>query len=137
MSDIVGRRIEKNGQILEEKFMKKSMITLFLLVAGVLSVGVVAVSVEAHTRTVKIKVDKNGFSPSSIDAEAGHKLNLVFNRADKNNCGSVVVFPKLKIRKNLPVGKDVIVSLNPTESGQITFTCGMGMYKGSIVVSEG
>lgn len=117
--------------------MKKSMITLFLLVAGVLSVGVVAVSVEAHTRTVKIKVDKNGFSPSSIDAEAGHKLNLVFNRADKNNCGSVVVFPKLKIRKNLPVGKDVIVSLNPTESGQITFTCGMGMYKGSIVVSEG
>ncbi len=93
--------------------------------------------VEAHTRTVKIKVDKNGFSPSSIDAEAGHKLNLVFNRADKNNCGSVVVFPKQKIRKNLPVGKDVIVSLNPTETGQITFTCGMGMYKGSIVVSEG
>ncbi len=93
--------------------------------------------VEAHTRTVKIKVDKNGFSPSSIDAEAGHKLNLVFTRADKNNCGSVVVFPKLKIRKALPVGKDVIVSVTPVEAGQITFTCGMGMYKGSIVVNEG
>lgn len=93
--------------------------------------------VEAHTRTVKIKVDKNGFSPSSIDAEAGHKMNLVFNRADKNNCGSTVVFPKLKIRKSLPVGKDVVVSIIPAESGQITFTCGMGMYKGSIVVSEG
>ena len=92
---------------------------------------------EAHTRTVKIKVDKNGFSPSSIDAEAGHKLNLVFKRADKNNCGSVVVFPKQKIRKSLRVGKDVVVSITPTKSGQITFTCGMGMYKGSIVVSEG
>ena len=92
---------------------------------------------EAHTRTVKIRVDKNGFSPSSIDAEAGHKLNLVFNRADKNNCGSVVVFPKQKIRKSLRVGKDVVVSITPTESGQITFACGMGMYKGSIVVSEG
>lgn len=92
---------------------------------------------EAHTRTVKVKVDKNGFSPSSIDAEAGHKLNLVFNRADKNNCGSTVAFPKQKIRKSLPVGKDVVVSITPTESGQITFTCGMGMYKGSIVVSEG
>lgn len=91
---------------------------------------------EAHTRTVKIKVDKNGFSPSSIDVEAGHKLNLVFNRADKNNCGSVVVFPKQKIRKNLPVGKDVIVSLIP-DAGQITFSCGMGMYKGTIVASEG
>ena len=92
---------------------------------------------EAHTRTVKIRVDKNGFSPSSIDAEAGHKLNLVFNRVGKNNCGNRVVFPKLGIRKSLPVGKDVIVSVTPRESGQITFTCGMGMYKGSIVVSEG
>lgn len=117
--------------------MKRSLIALFLLVTGVVSVGLVAVSVEAHTRTVKIRVDKSGFSPSSIDAEAGHKLNLVFNRADKNNCGSTVVFAKQKIRKALPVGKDVVVSITPTESGQITFACGMGMYKGSIVVSEG
>jgi len=93
--------------------------------------------VEAHTRTVKIKVDKNGFSPSSIDAEAGHKLNLVFTRASDSNCGRVVVFPKQKIRKSLPVGKAVVVSITPTESGQINFACGMGMYKGSIVVSEG
>jgi plastocyanin domain-containing protein len=92
--------------------------------------------VEAHTRTVKIRVDSNGFSPSSIEAEAGHKLNLVFNRADKNNCAGTVVFPKLNVRRSLPVGKDVIVSFTPSEAGQVTFTCGMGMYKGSIVVSD-
>lgn len=92
--------------------------------------------VEAHTRTVKIKVDKNGFSPSSIEVEAGHKINLVFNRTDKNNCGGRVVFPKLKIRKNLPVGKDVIVSLTPAEAGNISFTCGMGIMKGNVVVSD-
>jgi len=92
--------------------------------------------VEAHTRTVKIRVDKNGFSPSSIEVEAGHKLNLVFNRADKDNCGSMVVLPKYKIRKALPVGKDVIVSITPTAAGNISFTCGMGMYKGSIVVTD-
>ncbi len=92
--------------------------------------------VEAHTRTVKIRVDKNGFSPSSIEVEAGHKVNLVFNRADKNNCGNTVVFPKLKIRKNLPVGKDVIVSITPTKAGNISFSCGMGMYKGSMVVTD-
>jgi plastocyanin domain-containing protein len=92
--------------------------------------------VEAHTRTIKITVDKNGFSPSSIEVETGHKLNLVFHRADKNNCGDAVVFPKLKIRKNLPVGKDVIVSLTPRQSGNITFNCGMGMYKGSLVVAD-
>jgi plastocyanin domain-containing protein len=92
--------------------------------------------VGAHIRTVKIKVDKNGFSPSSIEVEAGHKLNLVFNRTDKNNCGGTVIFPKLKIRKTLPVGKDVIVSFTPTAAGNVSFTCGMGVYKGSIVVAD-
>ena len=91
---------------------------------------------EAHTRTIKIRVDKNGFSPASIEVETGHKLNLVFNRAADKNCGSVVVFPALKIRKNLPVKKDVIVSFTPSKTGQVTFTCGMGMYKGAIVVSD-
>ena len=119
--------------------MKK--LKLFLaLTAIIVGVGgafaLVTNVVEAHTRTVKITVDKNGFSPSSIEVEAGHKLNLVFNRADKNNCGSVVVFPKLKIRKSLPVGKDVIVSFTPTEAGNIAFSCGMGMMKGSIVVAD-
>ena len=111
-------------------------LTAVIVIAGG-AFGVMTAAVEAHTRTVKVKVDKNGFSPSSIDIEAGHKLNLVFNRANDKNCGSKVVFTKLGISKTLPVGKDVVVSITPTESGQISFACGMGMYKGSIVVSEG
>lgn len=113
-----------------------------LTVTGALMIGLtaafaVATNVaEAHTRTVKIRVDKNGFSPSSIEVEAGHKINLVFNRTDKNNCGGTVVLPKYKIRKNLPVGQDVIVSITPQAAGRISFTCGMGMYKGSIIVNE-
>ena len=118
----------------------RRMKLFFLLAALVVALGVgLGVNtgvVEAHTRTVKIRVDKNGFSPSSIEVEAGHKLNLVFNRADKDNCGGTVVFPKLKIRRNLPVGKDVIVSFTPTDAGTVTFSCGMGMMKGSIVVSD-
>ncbi|MCY7346160.1 MAG: cupredoxin domain-containing protein [Pyrinomonadaceae bacterium] len=119
--------------------MKKLKLSLALMALVACLGGAVALVtnvVEAHTRTVKIRVDKDGFSPASIDVEAGHKLNLVFNRTDENNCGNVVVFPKLKIRRNLPVGKDVIVSLTPKEAGNITFTCGMGMYKGSLVVAD-
>lgn len=92
--------------------------------------------VEAHTRTVKIRVDKNGFSPSSFEVEAGHKLNLVFNRVDKDNCGGTVVLPRYKIRKALPVGKEVIVTIVPKAAGTISFTCGMGMMKGNIVVTD-
>jgi plastocyanin domain-containing protein len=116
--------------------MKKLKLFLALAALIVGAFALVTNVVEAHTRTVKIKVDKNGFSPASIEVEAGHKLNLVFNRADKNNCGNVVVFPSLKIRKTLPIKKDVIVSFTPTRAGAVTFTCGMGMYKGSIVVAD-
>ena len=118
------------------KKLKLSLALMALIVGLGGAFALVTNVVEAHTRTVKIRVDKDGFSPSSIEVEAGHKVNLVFNRADKNNCGNVVVFPKLKIRKNLPVGKDVIVSLTPTKAGNISFTCGMGMMKGSIVVAD-
>jgi len=111
-------------------------LTAFIVIAAGAFVFVTNV-VEAHTRTVRITVDKNGFSPSSIEAEAGHKLNLVFKRARGTNCGNRVVFPKLGIRRNLPVGKEVVVSVTPRDAGQISFSCGMGMYKGSIVVIEG
>ena len=119
--------------------MKKLKLLLILTVAFVIATGVVSLPtrvVQAHTRTVNIKVDKNGFSPSSIDVEAGHKLNLIFNRAAKNNCGNIVVFRKLNIRKSLPVGKDVLVTFTPRKPGRVTFSCGMGMYKGTVVVSE-
>jgi len=118
----------------------KKMKVLSVLTAVVVAAGgifaLVTNVVEAHPRTVKVKVSKSGFSPSSIEAEAGHKLNLVFNRAADSNCGNKVVFPKLNITKSLPVGKDVIVSFTPTKAETVTFSCGMGMYKGNIVVSE-
>lgn len=120
--------------------MKKLKIFLALMAMLVVAGGAFIIetaSVEAHTRTVKITVDKNGFSPSSIDAESGHKLNLVFKRVGNDNCGNQVVFPKLGIRKKLPVGKDVIVSVTPRDRGQINFACGTGIHRGSIVVTEG
>ncbi len=119
--------------------MKNKKLILGLIALVITFGGVFAIVtnvVEAHSRTVKISVSKNGFSPSSIDAEAGHKLNLVFNRVDKQGCGDEVVFPSLKVRKKLPVGKDVIISFTPTASSQVNFTCGMGMMKGKIVISD-
>ena len=119
---------------------KVKRMKLWLVMAALVVTGGVVVFesnvVEAHTRTVRIKVDKNGFSPSSIEVEAGHKLNLIFNRADNDSCGRTVVFRRPSIRKALPVGQDVLVTITPRVAGRINFACGMGMHKGSIVVSE-
>ena len=82
----------------------------------------------------KITVSKNGFDPASINAKKGEKLTLAFYRADAENCGDEIVFPKLKIKKKLPVGETVLVEINPTESGELAFACGMDMLKGKVLV---
>ena len=87
-----------------------------------------------HPKTVRITVSKEGFSPSSINVEEGFPLTLIFRRINKQGCGDKVVFPSLGITKNLPVGKRVTVKFTPEQTGSIAFTCGMGMYKGNIIV---
>lgn len=90
----------------------------------------------AHAKTVRVTVTKKGFSPSSISVEQGSALTLIFKRTKNEGCGNKVVFPSLNITKDLPVGKSVTVKFTPSQTGNISFTCGMGMYKGSIVVSD-
>ncbi len=92
-----------------------------------------ATTAAKHPKTVRISVTKDGFSPSSIRAEKGYPLTLIFNRADNQGCGREVVFSSLNIRKKLPLKKNVTIVITPQESGEIAFACGMGMMKGAIV----
>ena len=85
-----------------------------------------------HPKTVRITVSKDGFSPSSINVEEGFPLTLIFHRKNKQGCGNKIVFPSLKITRNLPVGKPVAVKITPDRPGTIAFTS--GMCEGSIVV---
>lgn len=82
----------------------------------------------------KITVSKNGFEPASLSAKKGEKLMLAFYRADAENCGGEVVFPKLEITKKLAVGETVLVEITPTESGELAFACGMDMVKGKVLI---
>ncbi|MCA1623642.1 MAG: cupredoxin domain-containing protein [Acidobacteria bacterium] len=83
---------------------------------------------------IKITVSKNGYEPSEIKVEKGKPAKLAFYRADAENCGGEVIFSKLNITRKLPIGETVLVEINPTETGEISFACGMGMYKGKILV---
>ncbi len=92
-----------------------------------------SVTAAKHPRTVRISVTKDGFSPSSIRAEKGSPLTLIFNRADNQGCGTEVVFESLNIRRKLPLKKNVKIVITPDKTGEIAFACGMGMMKGAII----
>ncbi len=91
---------------------------------------------ESSAKTIKVTVSGKGFTPEQVSVKKGHLVKLAFYRADADNCGSEVVFPKLNIKRALPVGKTVTVSFTPTGSGEIAFACGMNMMRGKVVVTD-
>lgn len=83
-----------------------------------------------------ITIDGGKYSPAAISVVKDKLVALTFKAGKEMGCGSTVVFPSLKIRKEVPAGKSVTVLFTPTKEGTIDFTCGMGMYDGSIVVKS-
>lgn len=86
------------------------------------------------TREIFVTVDEKGYTPSSLSAPAGQKVRVTFKRTSDVGCGQQVVFPALKIQKDLPLDKAVSVDLTMPASGSLGFQCGMGMYKGAVLV---
>ena len=85
---------------------------------------------------VLIKITSAGYEPSRIDVTAGEPVKLAFQRSDAQNCGSTVIFPDLNIQRTLAVGKIAVVEFTPWKTGEITFACAMGMYRGVVVVNN-
>ncbi len=87
-------------------------------------------------RRVAVLIESAGYTPATVDAAPGEALTLVFERHDDRNCGEVVAFPATGKRVEVPVGTPVAVDVVAPASGQLAFTCGMGMYEGAVVVAS-
>lgn len=89
----------------------------------------------SEARRVTVLVSGAGYTPDTVEAQAGETLVLVFERPDGANCGEELVFPDSGRKVALPIGTTEVTVTAP-ESGQLSFTCGMGMYQGAVVVSS-
>jgi len=89
----------------------------------------------ADGRRVDITVGPEGYVPATIQAKAGESLVLRFTRTTKSECLSEVVFPDLKIKKELPMNTTVEIPVKADKPGKIAFQCGMAMVHGHIDVS--
>ncbi|HVH44616.1 MAG TPA: cupredoxin domain-containing protein [Labilithrix sp.] len=84
---------------------------------------------------VKVVADEDGFKPSSVTFKKGTPASLVFLRTSDETCATEVVFPELNVKKDLPKGKPVTIDVPTDKEQKLTFQCGMGMYKSSVVVN--
>jgi plastocyanin domain-containing protein len=93
-----------------------------------------AEKVTADSGNVKVTVSDHGFAPSSIQAKRGQPLTLQFTRVSDQTCAKQVAFPELNLTKDLPLNTVVTIQVPTDVARTLTFQCGMGMYKSSVVI---
>lgn len=82
---------------------------------------------------VSITVD-GGYKPASIKVKKGQTTVLKITRKDPNSCLEEIILPDFKIKKYLPLGQEVKITIKPEIAGEFGFHCGMNMYHGKITV---
>ena len=97
----------------------------------------VAVSAVIPRDAIRVRVGPGGFVPARIDVAAGKPATLAVTRDTQPNCASKIVFPDLGITRELPLGKTTIIRLPAMATmaaKELKFACGMGMFRGLVVV---
>jgi hypothetical protein len=98
---------------------------------------------ESRIRSEKPKVQiarviltEQGYKPDAVRLRRGIPARITFVRQVEGTCGAEIVLPDHDIKRSLPLNKPVVVEFTPNKSGEFSFTCGMGMLRGKIVVQE-
>jgi plastocyanin domain-containing protein len=89
----------------------------------------------APAGAIAIEANEKGFTPSSVSVKAGAAATLVFKRTTDETCATKVVFPEIGVSKDLPLNTPVTVEIPAGAARTLTFQCGMGMFKGKVVIS--
>lgn len=93
------------------------------------------VVLENGVQVVRMDQVSSGYEPSTFTIKKGIPVKWIVNSVDSNTCASSIVAPSINIRKTLTPGENIF-EFNPTEVGQIRFSCSMGMYTGTFNVVD-
>ena len=85
---------------------------------------------------IRMTQGDRGYSPNTFTVQKGKKIRWIITSTNPYNCASSLVVPKYGISKYLEKGENIIEFV-PTETGEIPFSCSMGMYRGKIKVIDG
>jgi YHS domain-containing protein len=90
---------------------------------------------KAAIQRATIAID-GGYSPSVVSVQEGLPVELTFTRAASDGCGDVVQIPELGLKKTIERKGRTVLRFTPTQAGPVRLTCGMGMYRGMVMVKS-
>lgn len=85
-------------------------------------------------RTIDVAITASGFTPAKVEVPAGSHVKLRVTRQVESTCGTDLVVAGRKVTEQLPLNKPVEVDLGIVSRGEVAFSCGMNMLKGTVVV---
>lgn len=117
--------------------MNRFSLTVRLLVALLILAVVAATNAgtaKPRLQTARVKITERGFEPYVLKFRRGVRARITFLRTTDATCAKEVVFPELGIKRELPLNQPVAITLTPSKKGELSFTCGMNMMRGSLIV---
>jgi plastocyanin domain-containing protein len=94
-----------------------------------------AASAAGGVQEVRVTV-RGGYSPDVVVVEKDRPVRLGFFRDETASCSEEVVFGDFGIARHLPAHQTTTIELTPHQAGEFTFTCGMNMLRGKLIVRE-
>jgi plastocyanin domain-containing protein len=88
---------------------------------------------DAGVQEIKVTI-KGGYSPDVIVVKKQRPVRLNFYRDETTSCSEQVIFGDFGIARELPAYKTTAVEFTPEREGEFTFTCGMSMLRGKLIV---
>lgn len=88
----------------------------------------------SNIQRATIVVNSEGYQPTNVVLRRGMRACLTFIRKSAAGCGTEIVIPAYGINRALPLNVPVVVTFTPKATGRIKITCGMDMFRGSLIV---
>ena len=89
------------------------------------------ISADGQSATVVVN---GGYNPAVLKLKQGVPVKLTFKRKDPTTCLEKVVFPDFGVDADLPVGQDVVITIDTSKAGEYEYSCGMHMFHGKIII---
>lgn len=87
------------------------------------------VTIEDGRQIVRMSVDSSGYHPNDFTLKKGLPVRWIINGDNVLGCQANFVVPKLNVQQTLKSGENII-EFTPNETGEIPFSCAMGMFRG-------
>ncbi len=83
---------------------------------------------------VTISVKSNGYTSSVTNLKKDVPVRLTLNTNGTGGCARAFTIPDLNISKVLPETGTEVIEFTPKKTGQLAYSCSMGMYTGQFTV---